>query len=115
MAKSRSRTADLASYLALKAIAGSLLAMPMEWAVGLIRWLAHLAYRIDRRHREVAFDNLRHAFPGRYSERQLTRLVRGVYEHFALLLLEMLLIPRKLRAGRLERFFKTLENTEYFR
>jgi KDO2-lipid IV(A) lauroyltransferase len=115
MAKPRSRTADFGVYLAVKVVAGALLVMPIDWAVGLMRWLAHVAYRIDRRHREVAFDNLRQAFPGRYSERQLIRLVRGVYEHFALLLLEMLLIPRKLRAKRLERFFETLKGSDYFR
>ena len=51
MARSRSRTADLASYLALKAIAGSLLAMPMEWAVGLIRFqtVGHFGEQANRR------------------------------------------------------------------
>jgi Kdo2-lipid IVA lauroyltransferase/acyltransferase len=115
MAKPRSRTADLAVYVILKAVACSLLMMPTAWAVGLVRALAGLTFRFDRRHRAVALDNLRHAFPGRFSERQLSRLVRDVYEHFAVLLLEMLLIPRKLRAKSLPHFLAVPQGPEYLR
>ena len=38
-------------------------------------------------------DNLEHAFPGKYTPEQLRRLVRDVFEHFGLMLLEMLIIP----------------------
>jgi hypothetical protein len=43
--------------------------------------LAWLAYRVDRRHREVARDNLRHAFPYQYDDAELDELVRAVYRH----------------------------------
>lgn len=115
MAKARSKTLDIAAFVALKAVACSLLMMPTTWSVGLVRWLSSVAFRLDRRHREVALDNLRQAFPGRYSDRQLVRLVRRVYEHFALLLLEMLLIPRKLRAKCLPHFLDVPQGPEYLR
>src|SRR5205823_12656197 len=115
MAKPRSRTIDFAVYLALKVIACALLMMPTAWALGLVRSLSQVAYRFDRRHRTVARDNLRHAFGNRYSEAQLTRLVRGVYEHFAELLLEMLLIPRRLRAKCLPHFLDVPEGADYLR
>src|SRR5262245_28938608 len=115
MAKPRSRTADFAVYLALKAIACSLLMLPLPWAIGLVRSFSRLACRLDHRHRNVALDNLRHAFPGRYTDRQLLRLVYDVYEHFAVLLMEMLLIPRKLRAKCLPRFLGVPQGAEYLR
>jgi KDO2-lipid IV(A) lauroyltransferase len=115
MAKARSKTLDFAAFIALKTVACSLLMLPMEWSVGLVRWLSAIAFRLDRRHRDVALDNLRHAFPGRYSERQLNQLVREVYEHFGVLLLEMLMIPRKLRAKCLPRFLEVPEGPEYLR
>ena len=115
MAKRRSRTVDFALYVALKAVSCALLMMPTDWAAGLARWLSRLVYRLDRRHREVAFENLRRAFPGRYSEKQLVCLIGGVYEHFSLMLLEMLLIPRKLHANCLARFLDVPQGPEYLR
>src|SRR5207244_2940988 len=56
-------------------------------------WLAH---RVDKRHRLVAADNVRHAFPD-YSEPQVARLVRRCYRHFARVAVEMILLPRKFR------------------
>src|SRR5262249_12631882 len=55
--------------------------------------------RIDRRHRLVALDNLRQAFPGRYSASELDTLVKRVYQHFCTLLMEIVLLPRKLHVG----------------
>ena len=58
--------------------------------------LAWLAYRVDRRHREVARENLVKAFPGQYTDAELDRMVRAVYRHFCTLLVEIVHIPRKL-------------------
>jgi Kdo2-lipid IVA lauroyltransferase/acyltransferase len=113
MAKSRSRTADLAVYIAVKALACALLMMPLAWSLGLVRAITRLSYLFDRRHRQVALDNLRRAFPGRYTDRQLNSLVNRVYEHFAELLLEMLLIQRKFRAKSLEQFLAVPEGPQY--
>jgi KDO2-lipid IV(A) lauroyltransferase len=115
MAKPRSPTVDFAIYLALKAMACALLMMPLAWSLGFVRVSALLVYLLDRRHRQVAFDNLKLAFPDQYSARQLARLVRDVYEHFAVLLLEMLLIPRKLRTNCLPHFLDVPESPNYLR
>ena len=115
MAKPRSRIADFTVYLVLKAMACALLMLPLAWSLGLVRVLSQGVYLLDRRHRRVAFDNLRYAFPGRYDDRQLARFVRDVYEHFAVLLLEMLLIPRKLRTGCLPHFLAVPESPDYLR
>src|SRR5262249_54071025 len=62
---------------------------------GLLAWLI---YRLDRRHRLVADDNLRHAFP-ELDARRRDDLVRAVYRHFCTLLMEMVHLPRKLHAS----------------
>ena len=51
--------------------------------------LGRLAYRLDRRHRGVALDNLAAAFPGR-SATERTAIARGVFEHFGSVTLELL-------------------------
>ncbi len=47
------------------------------------------AYVIDRRHRRIAHENLRAAFPGR-SEEERRVIARGVFAHMGRLLLELL-------------------------
>ena len=64
MAKNpRPRKSDFGVYLAVRCVVCLVQALPPGWARKLACGLAWLAYRVDRRHREVAADNLRHAFP----------------------------------------------------
>jgi KDO2-lipid IV(A) lauroyltransferase len=94
--KSRSHLADFAVYLVVRL--GVCLIQMLSWDLArkLANGLAWLAYQVDKRHRQVALDNLRHAFPGRYTEAELDQLVRAVYRHFCTLLTEIILVPRKL-------------------
>jgi KDO2-lipid IV(A) lauroyltransferase len=61
--------------------------------------LAWLAYHVNRRHRLIALDNLRQAFPNRFHEAELDEMVRAVYRHFCTLLIEIAHLPRKLRVN----------------
>ena len=86
---------DFAAYLALRLVVGIIQALT-DWAARtLALTLAWLAYRIDARHRRVADENLRHAFPD-LSAAARDRLVRGCFRHFATLLVEVARMPRKL-------------------
>jgi KDO2-lipid IV(A) lauroyltransferase len=66
--------------------------------------LAWLAYRVDRRHRLVAADNLRQAFPGRYDAAGLDQVVRSVYRHFCALLIEIIQLSRMLHTNTWRRY-----------
>jgi KDO2-lipid IV(A) lauroyltransferase len=90
---------DFLVYLAVRILVCVLQALSFESARSFARGLAWLAYRVDRRHRLVARENLEKAFPGRYSEAELDALVRGVYEHFCGLVIEIIHIPRKLHVS----------------
>jgi len=96
MAPRRSRLRDWAEYVAVRTMSWAVEALREDWAIAVVRGLSRLACRLDRRHRNVAIENLRHAFPGRYSDEQLQRMVRQVYEHFGLFLMELPLMYRKL-------------------
>jgi KDO2-lipid IV(A) lauroyltransferase len=96
MAKPRSRLADYAVYLLVRLLVCVLQALSFQAARRLAHVLAWLAYRIDRRHREVALDNLRKAYPGQLSEAELEAMVRGVYRHFCTMLVEIVHLPRRL-------------------
>ena len=58
----------------------------------LVGWIV---FTFDHKHRRMALDNLRQAFPGRYSEKQLHAMVLATYRHFFTLFGEIIQMPRK--------------------
>src|SRR5579885_2790231 len=96
MSKPRSAVADYAVYLVVRVIVCFVQALPFAAAQSFAGGLAWLAFRVDRRHREAAIDNLRHAFPGRWNDRELDEQVRQVYRHFCQLLVEIVNLPRRM-------------------
>ncbi len=96
MSKPRSNTADYAVYLLVRVVVCVLQALSYGAACQVAAGLAWLLYHVDRRHRFVADDNLRHAFPGRYTDAERDKLVRSVYRHFCALLIDIVHTPRRL-------------------
>src|SRR5512135_838576 len=95
--KHRRRPAvDYLAYLVVRLIVAIAQAMSIEQSYAFARLLAAVLYRVDRRHRDVGLENLRVAFGDRYTEAERDRIVRGVYQHFCRMLMEILHIPRKL-------------------
>jgi KDO2-lipid IV(A) lauroyltransferase len=96
MSRPRSQIADYFVYLIVRFFVCLVQALPFTLAQGFSKGLAWLIYHLDRRHREVALDNLQHAFPGQYQAAALDQLVRSVYRHFCGMLLEIIHLPRRL-------------------
>ncbi len=96
MARPRRRSFDFLVYLAARLVVGLLQLLTIEQSYALARLMARAMYRVDQRHRAVGMENLRYAFGDRYTEAERDGIVRGVYEHFFMMLMEILHIPRKL-------------------
>lgn len=88
---------DWLVYLTVRVSICFLQTLSLDAGLRLARFLGQIAYTLDKRHREVATENLRHAFPGKHTPAELDRLVRDVYVHFASIVIEMVHIPRLLR------------------
>lgn len=95
MAKPRSRLLDGAVYLAVRLAVCFIQSLSWETAQRLARSAARLAYRLDCRHRQIAADNLAHAFPD-LTPAARDDLVRRSYEHLAAMAVEMILASRTL-------------------
>jgi KDO2-lipid IV(A) lauroyltransferase len=95
MARARSRLLDYALYLIVRVLVCFVEMLSVQQARRLAGWLGWLAYCLDRRHRQVADDNLRHAYPQMTPE-QRDAMIRRVYRHFCLLLIEIIHFPRRL-------------------
>jgi Kdo2-lipid IVA lauroyltransferase/acyltransferase len=104
MARTKSRFLDYLVYLVLRLFVCIIQALPLEMALSFARLLARLAYRVDRRHRQAALDNLGHAFGNEMNEMQRDRTVRSVYSHFCQLLVEIMFLPRRMRLHNWRRF-----------
>jgi KDO2-lipid IV(A) lauroyltransferase len=104
MSKSRSKSSDYAVYLLIRVIVCILQALSHATASKVAGGLAWLLYRVDRRHRLVADDNLRQAFPGCHTEAERDLLVRRVYRHFCQLLIDIIQTPRHLNPATWRRY-----------
>jgi Kdo2-lipid IVA lauroyltransferase/acyltransferase len=103
MAKPRSLVADYSVYLLLRIFVCIVQALPLALGRSFAVALAWLVYTIDKRHRQVAVDNLKKAFPG-CGEAELDRLVRRVFRHFCTLAIEIIHLPRCFHANNWRRY-----------
>ena len=87
---------DYLVYLAVRLVVAFAQMLTIEQSYALARCLAWLMYKVDVRHREVGIENLKMAFGDQYTEADRDRIVRGVYLHFCMMLMEILHIPRKI-------------------
>jgi KDO2-lipid IV(A) lauroyltransferase len=98
MARSKKRRPwlDYLAYLAVRFVVAFAQTLSIEQSYTLARFLAWVIYKVDARHRKVGIDNLAQAFGDRYSDTERDQIVRGVYRHFCMMLMEILHAPRKL-------------------
>ena len=106
MAKKRNRYVDFTVYALVRLVVAVLQAMPMTMALRVADALAWLARNVDKRHRLVARENLKFAFPGRYSEAELDELVKKVYRHFCRMIVEIIYLGRKIRTGNWHKYLE---------
>ena len=70
--------------------------LSIEQSYALARLLGWVIYHVDARHRQVGLDNLTQAFGDQFTDAERDQIVRGVYRHFCMMLMEILHTPRKI-------------------
>lgn len=103
--KPRKPVVDYAVYLAVRLLVAAIQGLPWGLAFKLAKCLGWLGYKLDKRHRAVAAENLRFAFP-ELADRpeRIDRLVRQSYRHMAMVAVEIALLPRKLHVASWRRY-----------
>src|SRR5262249_43735830 len=109
MSKPRSPLADYLVYLVVRVGVCVISILSYPAACRLAGGRAWLLYRVARRHRLVAEDNLRHAFPDLPDGQRRDELVRAVYRHFCTLLIEIVHLPRRLHPNNWRKYLE-MEN-----
>jgi Kdo2-lipid IVA lauroyltransferase/acyltransferase len=94
--KKRRLWVDYLAYLAVRFVVAFAQMLSVEQSYALARFLAWVIYQIDKRHRQVGLDNLTQAFGDQYNDLERDQIVRGVYRHFCMMLMEILHTPRRI-------------------
>ena len=98
--KSRNRTADFATYLAVRGVVAVVQMTSPRIAYAVADFLAWLAYTLVKSRRRIALENVRAAFPELAANPAAAdRLVRGMFRHLLRVVIELLLLPRKLHTA----------------
>jgi KDO2-lipid IV(A) lauroyltransferase len=86
---------DYLAYLAVRLVVCFMQALTIEQSYAVGRCLALGLYLISARYRNVGLENLRLAFGDQYTEAERQQMIRDTYDHFFMMIAEMLHIPRK--------------------
>ena len=87
---------DYLVYLAVRLTVAIAQTLTIEQSYALARFLAWVMYTVDGRHRQVGIENLRMAYGEEFDDADRDRMVRGVYLHFCMMIMELLHTPRKI-------------------
>lgn len=96
MARERRKSLDILAYAGVRLVVGLAQMLSVEQSYALARLMGRILYRVDKRHRQVGMENLEKAFGDQYTAAERDGIVRAVYEHFCMMMMEILHIPRKL-------------------
>jgi len=88
-----------AEYAVFRLLVCLLDLLPLRAGIGLAEFAAAVICRLPKKwtRHHVAAENLRLAFPGRYTDRQIDEIIRRMWVHLFRMVLEIVQLPRKLR------------------
>ncbi|MBM4085802.1 MAG: hypothetical protein FJ272_13520, partial [Planctomycetes bacterium] len=98
-----------AEYIVVRLLVTAFLAAPLRASLAIARSIGWLLYHLDRRHRQVAIENLLKAYAGQLSPREAERIAKRVCQNMALVAAEMAWATRLLNPRTWQRYI-TVEN-----
>ncbi len=113
--KRRTGAVAYLQYLAVRSAAFVLTLFPVNLNLRTARWLGRMWWRLDRRHRLLAFEQLRASFDGQYSDPELRTLVRRSFEHWTMFAVEVLSAMRLLTLWTWPRYARPVDMRDAFK
>ena len=77
------------AYQAIRLLVCAMGLLPREWGLSTGAFLGRLVFALDRRHREVALNNLRYAYGSEMTPKEVRETARKVFENFGKVLFEV--------------------------
>ena len=102
----KSQPVIVIEYMCVRALLWIFHVLPIRIGLALGRAIGTLAWLVDARHRRVAMDNLAHAYGDELTPKARRRLVRRVFQHFAMLVPEVAKLPQLVTRDSLSECFE---------
>jgi len=102
---------NLGIYYLVVALVRFLNLIPRKAGIGLMRWLSFPFYLLSIKQRRLTILHLTQVFGGEKSEREIKRMARNVFRHFATVGVDAVRMPLLLKEG-IDRYV-TAENMHY--
>ncbi len=84
---------DYLAYIGVRILSLIFILLPTNIAFSVGRYIGALAYYIDVRHKNVAYDNISIAFVSKKNIPERKKIVKSLFKNFALSLIELLRLP----------------------
>ncbi|MCK5186078.1 MAG: lysophospholipid acyltransferase family protein [Deltaproteobacteria bacterium] len=114
MKKKRSKINHFAQYVGFSAFASIVRLLPLNISMLLGKSIANVFYLIDRKHRKIAYENLRNAYGEELSDFQKRKIIRRCYQHLASVAIDFVKLPRKINRSNWKKHFE-VEGLEFAR
>jgi KDO2-lipid IV(A) lauroyltransferase len=112
--KTRSKPVDYTIYVLFRCLSWIIETLPISWTLGVARGAAWVTYQFDKRHRLVAHENLRHAFP-EHADLETDRLARASFRHLFTVLVESSVLRRRLKPETVGKYVRHADAEKYQR
>jgi KDO2-lipid IV(A) lauroyltransferase len=104
--KQRNRIVDFAVYLVVRLFVATMQMLSPRIAYAIADGAAWLVYKLIKSRRRVAMENIQASFPELANNPAAAdQLVRGMYRHFLRVVVELLLLPRKLHVANWRKYY----------
>ena len=101
MSRNQGKAVRWSQYLAFRAVVGLSYLLGVRVCLLIAAGAGRVLFLLDRRHRRRALDHVRFAFP-RWDKGRVTRVARTSFQRIAQLGVEMIFMPRRIRAENYE-------------
>ena len=85
---------DYFAFILLKIFGPLFRALPVNFCYFLGRSLGYCLYHFDRRHRAIAFSNIKEALGNKFTPAEISDITKSFYQSFGQSIIEVFLIPR---------------------
>jgi len=105
---------DFVQYIGVRAFVSVIRLLPLNIGMLVGKSLAYAIYLIDRKHRKVAYENLRNAYGEDLSDFQIKKIIRRNYLHFASVGIDFIKMPQIVNQSNWQKYFE-VEGLEFVR
>lgn len=97
---------EFIEYYLLRIITSFLLALPLDYSLKVARLLGETFYTFSIKFRKRGYQHLKMAYPSNKTPEEIRHILKGVFEHFAMILVEILSFPRKIRLYNYDKYLE---------